>query len=353
MGNGASAGISAAAQAASADELKAAVSGLSDEAKAKLRTALDGGAAKTQSAFVFIKPHANFDAVKKLVQDKFAAVGIKILSDGRIDGPTIDSKKYIDQHYYAIASKATLMAPKELNVPTETFKEFFGEEWATVLTEERALNAIELQKKTGWDSATLDAKWDATNDGKRKKFGGGFYCGAVEVEEGKPPVYTFNAFFMSMRGKFTSADAAVHYFVVEFDPAKLSWADFRGKVLGPTNPADAPADSLRGQLYANWEALGLKSQPNTGDNGVHASASPFEGFAERTNWLGSAITEDVFGKVLLAEGIPEATLKAWSVDPQVVLPGGDGKKGSLFDQVEDTDLDECLAKLKAIHAAQA
>ena len=47
--------------------------------------------------------------------------------DAQIDGPTIDSNKYIDQHYYAIASKATLMEPKELNIPKEKFKEFFGE----------------------------------------------------------------------------------------------------------------------------------------------------------------------------------------------------------------------------------
>ena len=40
-----------------------------------------------------------------------------------------------------------------------------------------------------------------------------------------------NAFFMSMRSKFTSADATIHYYVVEFDPKVLSCADFRGKVL--------------------------------------------------------------------------------------------------------------------------
>ena len=39
--------------------------------------------------------------------------------------------------------------------------------------------------------------------------------------------------------------------------------------------------------------------------------------AERTNWLGVAIADDAFGKVLLAAGIPEATLKKWSSDPQV------------------------------------
>ena len=61
---------------------------------------------------------------------------------------------------------------------------------------------------------------------------------------------------------------------VEFDPSVLPWADFRGKVLGPTDPAKAPADSLRGTRFTDWEALGLAAAPNTGDNGVHALASP-------------------------------------------------------------------------------
>ena len=62
---------------------------------------------------------------------------------------------------------------------------------------------------------------------------------------------------MTMRGKFTAPGTSIHYYVVEFDPAKLSWADFRGAVLGPTDPANAPADALRGIIAAGWEGLGL------------------------------------------------------------------------------------------------
>ena len=84
---------------------------------------------------------------------------------------------------------------------------------------------------------------------------------------------TFNAFFMTMRGKFTAPGTSIHYYVVEFDPATLSWADFRGSVLGPTDPKDAPADSLRGIIAAGWKALGLKAPCNGGETAVHASAS--------------------------------------------------------------------------------
>ena len=155
---------------------------------------------------------------------------------------------------------------------------------------------------------------------------------------------------MSMRSKFTQPDKKIHYFSVEFDASQLAWSSFRGDVLGPTDPASAPADSLRGKIMANWQDLGLETPPNTGDNGVHASASPFEGLAEKMNWLALDPAEDDFGKALL-ETMPLAQLKEFTVDPQVTLPGGEGKKGSLFDQLEDMDFPKAVEKCKAIAAA--
>ena len=307
-----------------------------------------------QSAFVFVKPHACTDKVIDLVKSKFSEVGISILSEGDIDGATIDENKYIDQHYYAIASKATIMKPNELNVPKAKFSETFGEEWDDVLAADppKVLNALDACKFLEVDADTMDARWGEAKAAKRiVKFGGGFYCAKVEVE-GKDPLYTLNAFFMSMRSKFTNPDVKIHYFAVEFDAAQLAWADFRGKVLGPTDPAAAPADSLRGKINSDWEALGLAAPPNVGDNGVHASASPFEGLAEKMNWLKLDPAEDTFAKALLDAGVSMDMLKAWTVDPQVVLPGGDGKKGSLFDQLEDMDFTPAVEKCKALAAAQ-
>ncbi len=142
---------------------------------------------------------------------------------------------------------------------------------------------------------------------------------------------------MKMRSSFVAPGTSIHYYVVEFDPARLSWADFRAKVLGPTDPAAAPEGALRGTILKDWQALGLKAQPDVGDNGVHASASPFEGLAERMNWLGAGVEKDAFGAALLAAGVSAPTIKAWSLDPQV---GGK----SLFDQLEDLDSKECVSK---------
>jgi len=117
--------------------------------------------------------------------------------------------------------------------------------------------------------------------------------------------------------------------------------------LGPTDPADAPSDSLRGAILAKWEELDLKSKPNTGDNGVHASASPFEGLAERMNWLGYRVDRDPFGRLLLKAGVTRKQVTEWSVDPQVTF-GPLPMTKSLFDSLEDTDSDYCLALCQMI-----
>ena len=159
-----------------------------------------------QTAFVFAKPHANTPAFLAKIKEKFDEKGISIVSEGEIDGKTIDAKGYIDQHYYAIASKATIMKPKELNIPTDKFKEFAGEEWSTVLEENRAFNAMDVQAELKINAEELDTLWAGVKKAKKLvKFGGGFYCGLVsEPTESKPEakkIYTFNAFFMSMRSK--------------------------------------------------------------------------------------------------------------------------------------------------------
>ena len=49
------------------------------------------------------------------------------------------------------------------------------------------------------------------------------------------PIYVINGFYMAMREKYTGPGASISYMLVEWDSAKLSWEDFRGKVcLAPT-----------------------------------------------------------------------------------------------------------------------
>jgi len=68
----------------------------------------------------------------------------------------------------------------------------------------------------------------------------------------------------------------VHWFLVAFPEAALSWAVFRDATIGATNPEDAAPGSLRRRVMDEWEALGLAGRPSTADNSIHASAGPIE-----------------------------------------------------------------------------
>jgi len=302
---------------------------------------------RTNSAFVFIKPHAVTPAVLELVKSKFADEGIVVTSEGVLDYKTIDQKMLIDTHYGAIASKAMKIEPADLAVTDKAkaaFKQQFGMTWDAAIKKGIVYNAAGACKKLKTDGNGLDKKWSAIDKKTGLvKFGGGFYCGKVG------DIFVINGFYMSMRGSYTEAPAKINYLTVEWDAATLSWEDFRSKVLGATDPDTASEGSLRKSIRVNWEKLGLAKKPlTTGDNGVHASASPFEALAERCNWLEADIQNDPFGKAMLAAGISQSTVASWFQDPQVLLP--DGSKGSLFDAIEDTNAVVCLEKAKKLNS---
>ena len=124
---------------------KAALSAVSiSEIMEELRLRL---APAMNTAFVFAKPHANTPAVLEVIKAKFGEKAINVLKEGDVTGEEIDSKGYIDQHYYAIAEKSTLTSGKDLPVNAEKFEGVFGEDWKTVVSEGRALNALEFKKK--------------------------------------------------------------------------------------------------------------------------------------------------------------------------------------------------------------
>jgi diadenosine tetraphosphate (Ap4A) HIT family hydrolase/nucleoside diphosphate kinase len=296
----------------------------------------------SNQAFLFIKPEAVTDKVKELVEKTLSDKGIRIVKKGELKSEVIDKKQLIDNHYYAIASKATILKPKELNVPADKFKGKFGLEWQAALDSGKVFNAMDGCEFLGVDADEMDKLWaGAKKADKLIKFGGGFYCGDIS-KDGKQ-AYIFNGFFMSMRAGYVVPGKSIFYYVVQWDSKKLAWADFRSNVCGVTDPEQADAGSLRGQIFSKWEELGLKAKPNVGQNAVHASASPFEGLSEKMNWLGFKIGGDSFGTALLEAGIPAKVLREWGRDPQVTIEGG--KKGSCFDYLEDKDAQPCVEAL--------
>lgn len=303
------------------------------------------------SAFVFIKPHANTEEARKVVKATLESKKLTVLKEGLITGKEIDEKQLIDNHYYAIASKATILKPDQLNVPKKMFADSFGGDWDAQLAAGKILNARDACTYFGFGSDELNTEWaKAKKANKLVKFGGGFYCGLIDTVADKDPVYVMNGFFMSMRQNFVAADASIYYYCVEWDAKDLSWEDFRGAALGPTDPVTAPEDSLRGMFFKNWEQYGLKYVPNVGDNAVHASASPFEALSEKMNWVGEKAADSEFGQKVL-EMLDAKTLTEWSRDPQVTY-GPVSIKKSVFDSLEDTDADYCLALLGMLYSQQ-
>lgn len=156
-----------------------------EERMNELQVSLSG---KTNSAFVFIKPHAckgNPGKVEALVEEKLKSAGIRITGQGDMDAATIDKNQHIDTHYGAIASKAVILKPSELNVPDKgkkQFKEMFGMEWDEAVSSGKVYNAKDAAAKLGVDGHGLEKKWRKLTRGKDLvKFGGGFYCGTYYV----------------------------------------------------------------------------------------------------------------------------------------------------------------------------
>lgn len=306
---------------------------------------------KTNSAFVFIKPHAckgKPGSVEAVVEGKFKETGIRVTDKGEISAEQIDKNMLIDTHYGAIASKAVKLKPSELNVPDKGKKQFeaaFGESWDSAIAAGKVYNAKDGAEKLGLDADGVNAEWSKLTRGKNLiKFGGGFYCGKVK------DIYVMNGFYMSMRSAYCNPGEKIQWYTVSWPGDSLSWEDFRGQVLGATDPTEAPKGSIRRVILDQYRKLGLASKPNTGDNGVHASASPFEALAERNNWLGKSVEDDSYGKGLIAAGVPLETISKWSGDCQVSVDGEtkDGKTMSVFDTLEDLDADTILAKVSKI-----
>ena len=87
---------------------------------------------------MFIKPHAVTDKVKGLAK-------------------VTDKKKLLDQHYHAIAPKATILKPELLNVPEDKFQAQFVLSWKDALASGKVLNAMDGCAQLGLDAEQMDA----------------------------------------------------------------------------------------------------------------------------------------------------------------------------------------------------
>ena len=80
-------------------------------------------------------------------------------------------------------NQATILTPDQLNVPADKFEAQFGLSWTDALATGRVMNAMDGCKALELDADGLDAEWGKAKKAKKLvKFGGGFYCGLIEID---------------------------------------------------------------------------------------------------------------------------------------------------------------------------
>merc|ERR1712193_395033 len=114
--------------------------------------------------------------VVQLTRDGLAKQGIKVVAEGKLEAKEIEKKKLIDTHYGAIASKASLLKPKQLSPSDKAKSEFekkWGLSWEEALKKGKVYNAVDACSPLGISGAKMDDIWGKTKKaGELIKFGG-------------------------------------------------------------------------------------------------------------------------------------------------------------------------------------
>lgn len=298
-----------------------------------------GDAGRTNTALLFIKPHAQTQQVQDFLQKELRSKGLRIIRQGQIRGDSISEKGTIDSHYAAIGLYAMKFPPKDLAglLTAERAKEFaakYGITFEEAVEKGRIVNAAECMKRFGWDAKRVADSFERAKEATMFKIAPG--CYSVMLDNG---TLLINGFYLRMRAEYVDRNAVVTWVVVEWNESALSWANFRNNVLGATDPAKASPSSLRYRIMKNASELGLNFTPNMGMNCIHGSASPLEALNERLVWTGiGKIDKDAYGRYLISRGL--------SIDTITKMLGNQKVDGiPIFDTVEDMNSSECAAKL--------
>ncbi|ORC85184.1 uncharacterized protein TM35_000371570 [Trypanosoma theileri] len=291
-------------------------------------------------ALVFVKPHANTPETRALVEERLMQVeGMQIVSHRHVMGKEIASRQVMDKHYGTIARYAVKVSPSSINVSVQNraiFKEVFGISWKEALKCGRVWNAETALHVLGEISSDeLYAMWGSC--AKTVKLTAGAYV-AHFCNEG---VFVINGFYPYLRDTYSAEDARVTCYVLSWPEKCLTWRAFREELIGSTNPGNAVSNSLRGLIRDRWRDLGLQHPPTTTDNGVHASAGPFEAVLERHLWTCSPLTHDPLALRLQESGLTGALLYRWKSNPEVVLQNG-RRTGCIFDLLENLQTSEMV-----------
>lgn len=263
--------------------------------------------------------------------------GFQVTHASRISGPELAERDVIRDHY-AIYSRASYISdPAELGMgdaARQSFQLAFGKSWDEEVGAGRVMGHPLLLQSKGVDEDGLFELWNAQYaEGRVARVQEGVLVAWLEALD----CYCINGFYPAMEKNFYAPSSMIEYFVVEFDPERVSWNTFRHDLLGATDASKAVEGSLRANLYAEYRV-----EFPARDNFIHGSASPLEGFVERS--VHEAHFDELsnpVGRFLAQNGISLNDFLRWKGANSI------STIAELFEQVEDRDIAEVLSILES------
>ena len=301
-----------------------------------------------------MKPHlASSARVVEHIIATLATHNVKVVAHTKVSGGELRSRKVIETQYAATMTLASVTDPHDMVLSLAEEKAFRSafetQPWEAALHSGRTFNEAQACAHLGTTPAVLYEMWEqATAKVRLRK---GFYvakldrnCTADAFMKKRllNPIFVVNGFYRALESHYTDTTTTTDCFICEWNEAELSWRNFLHDVIGDADPALAALNSVRGSIYAQWEALGLPGPPTVTHNCVHTSSSAFEGLAERLRWKkGSMLFTDLFGSRLLSVRLKSAEITDWAKNPVI-----DGKP--LFEHLYALNSADCISYLQKL-----
>jgi hypothetical protein len=291
-------------------------------------------------AVIFTKPvhHLGLDLTPEkldaLVREYFEAAGFTFILQREVTGSVLAARDVIKQHYLMYSQASCADAFEIAAAGREKFSAAFGKSWDEEVAAGRIISTAQLLEGKGIDVHQLFTLWNEEFVNRRTQK---LQDGMIMAYLADLDAYCVNAFFPAMEANFNDPATRISYYVVEFDPAEISWEIFRKEILGSTDASRAVPDSFRGKLYAEYKV----DYPGR-DNFVHGSAGPFEGFVERAiHETGFNACDNPIGRYLAERDIGLEEFAAWKAAQSIT------DIGNLFDETEEKNTADILPILDA------
>jgi len=291
------------------------------------------------TAFIVLKPHAVTDSVIRHVYRRLRQARIEVIRKGKLS--TTAAQLTIAEYVGRIAERALDTSPGGQFLPAiaeAAFEAKFGESWDKAASENRIVDLASYAAGKSVDPLQLSALWENMVPERKLQIKPGFSIGKFENK------YITNPWWPMMEASYLKPGGSLFYLEVMFKPHRHTYKEYLSDFIGDAEPALCKDSTLRHDISANWEALGLKSAPGKYNNAIESSTNPFESAWKVDKLLGdSSFATHPFIKFARGRGISIDALEEMIRDQFIQ------DEATIYDYLYSLDHQECLAKLKEVY----